>query len=73
MQTSHVFPNHLKFRIGDFCQLDLFSVNKYSLREFLYVRNNYFVEASVLFLREKYAWKLRKMKYERNVLIKNII
>ena len=36
------------------------------MQEFLDVKNIKLVEASVLFLSEKYAWKLRKMKYQRN-------
>ena len=36
------------------------------MQEFLDVKNIKLVEASVLFLSEKYAWKLRKMKYQQN-------
>ena len=36
------------------------------MEEFLDVKNIKFLEASVLFLSEKYAWKLRKMNYQQN-------
>ena len=57
-----------QFGVGGCCRLGLFSLNKifFAMQEFLDVKNIKLVEASVLFLSEKYAWKLRKMKYQRN-------
>ena len=56
-----------QFGVGGCCRLGL-SLNKifFAMQEFLDVKNIKLVEASVLFLSEKYTWKLRKMKYQRN-------
>ena len=57
-----------QFGVGGCCRLGLFSLNKifFAMQEFLDGKNIKLVEASVLFLSEKYTWKLRKMKYQRN-------
>ena len=47
--------------------LSCFHSTKYSLQEFLDVKKEI-----VIFLSQKYAWELRKMKYEQNAPIKNI-
>ena len=58
---------HSNFGVGGCCRLDLFLLNKifFAMQEFLDVKNIKFLEASLLLLSEKYAWKLRKMKYQQ--------
>ena len=69
MQTWHVLPPNIRSLeyMADFFDLICFRATKYSLQEFLDVK-----KAIVLFLSQKYAWELRKMKYEQNPRIKNI-
>ena len=54
---------HSKFGVGGCCRLDLFSLQKIFFAKFFYTLR-IILKASVLFLSEKYAQRLRKMKYE---------
>ena len=51
------------------CRLDLIRLTKYSLQEFLDVKNNFGWQMCFFWGRNN-TWKLKKMIYERNALIK---